>query len=52
MKDFFCFDIPWGGREIVSRKEKITDPREFPKALFCVAGIFYFLNSGKGLLAV
>src|SRR6266699_7347900 len=52
VKDFSCFDIPRGGREIVSTKEKITNPEGFPKGLFCVAGNFYFQNSRRGALAV
>src|SRR5438093_12297540 len=31
VKDFFCLDRPWGGREIVSRKEKTTNLEVFPQ---------------------
>ncbi len=58
VKDFFCFDIPRGGREIVSGKRLVSGKRKdkgkkrendgtvsvkYPsKELFCVARINYF----------
>ena len=58
MKDFFCFDIPRGGREIVSGKRKVNGQEKImekenmldrtisvedsSKELLCVAGSNYF----------